>query len=226
LETYAYLPFAERVRATYAFLRESLAYVAARGAEVLALLDACREPPERVAVRYRLEPFADRAADILTREPYRLDGMPVSVRVPHIGRFVGEQAVRRPLAYAVPPPIAEHLARHGLPVEDDHAAVFIEAEIAVVRQHQVSAEREILEAATSVVLDVDYRLERRMLPAGWRLVYTAHQRGAIAVYLCEAGSDDGLLACGLIDPPVPGSEFPAWRVLRIASQGAAEPLLC
>jgi hypothetical protein len=65
------------------------------------------------------------------------------------------------------------------------------------------------------VLEVDYQRARRTLPAEWRLVYTAQQRGAIAVYLCEAGSDDGLLACGLIDPPAPDSEFPAWRVLAI-----------
>jgi len=215
LETYAYLPFPERVRATYAFLRESLAYVAERGAEVLALLDACQQPPARIAVRYRLEPDDDRSAEILTREPYRLDGDPISVRVPYIGRFVGEQPVQRPLAYAVPLPIALHLARHGLRVEDQLLAVFVAAEIAVVRQERVSAAREILEAAASVVLDVDYRLERRALPADWRLVYTAQQRGAIAVYLCEAGSDDGLLACGLIDALAPGSEFPAWRVLGI-----------
>ena len=218
LETYAYLPFAERVRTTYAFLRESLAYVAERGAEMLALLEACQQPPARIAVRYRLEPSDDYSAEILTREPYRLDGAPISVRVPYIGRFVGEQPVQRPLAYAVPLPIAEHLARHGLRVEVNHGAVGIDAEIAVVRDQQVSAAREILEAATSVVLEVDYRRERRTLPADWRLVYTAQQRGAIAVYLCEAGSDDGLLACGLIDPPAPGSEFPAWRVLAIEAR--------
>jgi hypothetical protein len=32
------------------------------------------------------------------------------------------------------------------------------------------------------------------------------------VYLCEAGSDDGLLACELIDTPEAGAEFPAWRI--------------
>jgi hypothetical protein len=215
LETYAYLPFAERIRTTYAFLRESLAFVAERGAEIVALLAACQHPPARIAVRYRLEPSEDCSAEILTCEPYRLDGAPISVRVPYIGRFVGEESVERPLAYAVPLPIAEHLARHGLHIEEHEGAVSIDAQIAVVRDQQVSAAREILESATSVVLEVEYRRERRTLPAGWRIVYTTQQRGAIAVYLCEAGSDDGLLACGLIDAPAPGSEFPAWRVLAI-----------
>jgi hypothetical protein len=35
------------------------------------------------------------------------------------------------------------------------------------------------------------------------------------VYLCEAGSDDGLLACELVPHPQPGDEFPAWRVHAI-----------
>ncbi len=215
LETYAYLPFPERVRATYGFLRESLAYVAERGDEILALLNACESPPEQIAVRYRLEPYADRTAEILTREPYQLDGAPITVQVPYLGRFVGEQSVQRPLAYAMPLSIAQHLARHGLKVEEPVSPLFVAAEIAVARQQQVSAAREILEAASSVVLDVDYRCERRALPEDWRLVYTAQQRGAIAVYLCEAGSDDGLFTSGLIDLPAPGSEFPAWRILGV-----------
>ena len=55
------------------------------------------------------------------------------------------------------------------------------------------------------------------LPAGWRLVYTAQQRGAIAVYLCEASSDDGLLACEWIEAPALGAEFPAWRVHNVSA---------
>jgi hypothetical protein len=36
--------------------------------------------------------------------------------------------------------------------------------------------------------------------------------GAIAVYLCEARSDDGLVACGLVAPPDAGARWPAIRV--------------
>ena len=119
LETYSYISFRERVEVTYAFLRETLHYIAAHGAEVVSLLDACAEPPEHVAVRYRLEAFADLEVEVLTREPYTLDGAPISVKVPYIGRFVSEHTVDRPLAYAVPPKVAEHLARHGLVLEEE-----------------------------------------------------------------------------------------------------------
>jgi hypothetical protein len=162
-------------------------------------------------VNYRLEAFDHEPAEILTREPYTLSGAPIEVRVPHIGRFIGERPVKRPPAYAVPPRVAEHLARHGLDIEATAGAT-LDAEIAVVRRRVVVGGRGILEADSSAHLDVEFMRQRRTLPDGWRLVRTAQPRGAIAVYLCEAGSDDGLLACELIDAPEAGAEFPAWRI--------------
>ena len=212
LETYSYLPYAERVRTTYAFLRESLAYVAAHGREIVDLLAGCELPPEEISVRYRLEAFPDTTVEVLTREPYTLDGAPIAVEVPYIGRFVGEHRVQRPLAYAVPGDIAKRLEGHGLRVERFAAAPMLDAEVATIAGEVSSAGREILEANASSYLEADYRRERRALPTGWALVPTEQQRGAIAVYLCEAGSDDGLVACEWIDKPAVGAEFPAWRV--------------
>lgn len=216
LEAYSYQPFEVRVRTTYAWLRETLAYVADHGAAITALLDACVLPPDEVAVRYRLEPFADHEAEVLTREPYTLEGAPVVVRVPHIGRFVGEEVVRRPPAYAVPPAVGRHLEAHGLAVQWPAGAPLLDVEVARVQAQASAAGRQILEAQASSHLEVVHTRAQRSLPEGWALVRTAQQRGAIAVYLCEAGSDDGLVACGLIGTPAAGEEFPAWRVHAIA----------
>jgi hypothetical protein len=215
LETYSYISFPERVRTTYAFLRETLRYVAAHREEILSLLEQCRMPPPEVAVRYRQEAYADRTVNILTREPYRLDGRPVEAQVAHIGKFVGEAPVRRPLAYAVPGAVARHLEGHGLAVEPARGAR-VRAQVAIVRQRVAVGGRDILEAAAASHLEADPVEVQRTLPDGWRLVYTEQQRGAIAVYLCEAGSDDGLIACGLA-APASGDEFPAWRVLGVES---------
>ncbi|MFC3551426.1 M14 family metallopeptidase [Lysobacter cavernae] len=215
LETYAYLPFAERVRTTYAFVREALAYVAAHAEEIVELLAGCEMPPDEIAVRYRLDAFPDREVEILTREPYTLQGDPISVKVPYLGRFVAEHAVQRPLAYAVPGDIADRLEGHGLVIERPPLPPTLDAEIATVTAHEVEAGRDILEANVTAFLQTEHRREKRPLPEGWALVRTEQQRGAIAVYLCEAGSDDGLLACGWIDTPAVGAEFPAWRVLVI-----------
>jgi hypothetical protein len=215
LEAYSYISFEERVRATYAFLRETLRYVAANGAEIVELLADCRMPPAKIAVRYRLEAFDGIQAEIPTREPYALDGAPVIASVPWIGRFVAEELVTRPFAYAVPKEVGEHLLRHGLEVEHWLPGTMLQAEVAVVRGAASSAGREILEANASAWLEVEHRRMRRALPEGWCLVRTEQPRGAIAVYLCEAGSDDGLVACELVAAPAPGEEFPAWRVHAI-----------
>jgi hypothetical protein len=214
LETYSYLPFSERVRTTYGFLRETLRYVATHGQEIVALLESCAAPPERVAVRYRQEAFEDATATILTRDPYSLNGEPVEIKVPHVGRFVGELFVVKPLAYAVPPHVAEHLKAHGLEIEPEEERV-LTVEVATVRAAVAVPGREILEANSAAHLEVSFVTAARPLPRHWRLVYTGQQRGAIAVYLCEPGSDDGLVACDVIAAPKAGEEFPAWRVLAV-----------
>src|SRR5262249_3475934 len=99
LETYSYQPFEARVLISYAFLRETLSYAARNGAAIVALLARCELPPDGVAVRYRLEAIPGEEAEVPTREPYTLEGAPVTVRVPHYARFVGEERVARPLAY-------------------------------------------------------------------------------------------------------------------------------
>lgn len=212
LETYSYQSFESRVRATYAFLRETLRSVRRRSAQILTLLDACVQPPALIAVGYRLEAF-DLPAKILTRSPYRLDGAPVEASVPHLARFVGDSMIPRPLAYAVPPVVAAHLQAHGLALGNTAEATMLDVEVAVVREHVTALGRGILEANFSTHLKVDWRREARLLPSGWRVVHTQQARGAIAVYLCEAQSDDGLVECGLVPAPTEGAEFAAWRVL-------------
>ncbi|MFT3805300.1 M14 family metallopeptidase [Arenimonas sp.] len=213
LETYSYIGFRERVHVTYAFLRETLRHVADHGKTIVSMLAGCTVPPEEIAVRYRLEAFPDREVEILTREPYTLDGGPIAVKVPYIGNFVAEHLVQRPWAYAVPDDIARKLEGHGLRVDRPSSRPVLDAEIPIVRSAETEAGRKILESNTASHLEAELRRERRALPEGWALVTTQQQYGAIAVYLCEAGSDDGLLACGWIAEPAAGSEFPAWRVL-------------
>jgi hypothetical protein len=215
LETYAYLPFAARVHATYVFVRETLRYVAARGGEIVKLLASCTMPPARIAVRYRLEAVPDEQVEVLTREPYTLEGEPIAVTVPHLRHFVGELVVDRPLAYAVPAEVAARLEGHGLVVERPKKPPQLEVEVASVRGRVSTTGREILEANTSTFLEVDWRTETRALPVSWALVRTEQPRGAIAVYLCEAGSDDGVVACGWVPEPGPGAEFPIWRVRAV-----------
>ncbi|WP_434047163.1 MULTISPECIES: M14 family metallopeptidase [Sorangium] len=209
LECYSYLPFEERVQTASAWQIETLTWAAAHADAIREVVAASARPPERVAVRYRLEPTGT-PVDILTRSPRTFEGAPVKLRIPHHARFVGTTVVDRPRAYLVPPAIAEALRRHGLraaPAEGVH-----DVEVARVASLGVEGGRAILEAARVGEVAVTWREEARRAPEGWSRVDTDQPLGAIAVYLCEPESDDGAVENGLAEAPAVGDEHPAWRV--------------
>jgi hypothetical protein len=216
LETYSYLSFPERVFTTYEFLVEVLLCVSERGRDVVQVVESSQRPPERVAIRYRLDAFPQ-PVEILTRNPYTLAGQPISVTVPYLARFVGTEVVERPWAYAVPLAVGQHLRQHGLAVRqlafDCHSTVEVaRVESAGARQKS----RAILEASSGgeKYLQAYYQRQTKRLAAGTYLVPTDQPLGAISVYFCEACSDDGLVTSGMIPEPEPGTEFPVLRVLE------------
>jgi hypothetical protein len=214
LETYSYLSFPERVFTTYEFVRETLRFTAERGQEMVEVVEASQTPPKRIAVRYRLEAY-DAPVEILTREPRALDGLPSSVTIPHFAKFVGAEIVERPWAYAVPAAVAQHLRQHGLAVQQLDQDCGATIEVARIEGVVGEGSRKILEATASGERELlaEYRRESRRLNAGTYLVETEQPLGAIAVYLCEARSDDGIVACGVVPEPGTGGEFPVLRVL-------------
>lgn len=212
-EAYSYITFEERVATTYTLLVEALRIAGERRAELLAAVAAGQRPREQIAVRYRLEAM-EKPARILTRSPRTLDGAPVEVQLPHLARFVGTHVVQRPYAYAVPEAVGRHLAQHGLATRALDSATEAAVEVSIIEDVRETDSRSILEAPGEVL--VSARVERRTekLPAGTWLVETEQPLGAIAVYLCEAESDDGLFASGLAPRPASGDRFPALRVVE------------
>lgn len=213
LETYSYLPFPERVRTTYEFLVETLRYTAEHGREMIGIVERSVMPPKRVAVRYRIEAEPGEV-EILTREPRTLEGAPTSVRIPHFAKFVGTEVVERPWAYVVPQVCAEHLELHGLQVETLTREVPALLSVARIGAAAAESNRAILESSAERELSATHSVERRTLAAGTRYVRSEQPLGAIAVYLCEARSDDGFVQCGVLPEPAPGSEYPVSRVLE------------
>jgi hypothetical protein len=209
LECYSYIPFAERVRTAYAFMLETLKFVAAHRDEVVQTVAESRTPRPRIAIRYGLERF-DQPIEILTRTPRTLEGAPTRVTLPYLGRFVGTTVVGRPAAYLVPAPMAAHLRLHGLTLCE--AMGTFEVEVPVVEKLESEGGRAILEAAAIGELAVSWRSGPRVVPPGWALVPTDQPLGAIAVYLCEPESDDGAVENGLLPAPALGAELPLWRV--------------
>lgn len=213
LECYSYLPFEERVATASAWQVELLTWVALHPDDVRQVVAASQRPPDRIAVRYSLERFAD-PVEILTRTPRTLSGAPCAVTLPHLARFVGTTVVDRPRAYLVPPPLALHLRQHGLTVEPSDGRV--DCEIATVADLNAAAPpgagRTILEAAPGAGVAVTWASTAREVPQGCSRVSTEQPLGAIAVYLCEPESDDGAVENGVLAPTPVGQEFPVWRV--------------
>jgi Zinc carboxypeptidase len=186
LECYSYLEFADRVRTTYATVLEALRYVAAHRDAVMEVVAASTTPRDRIAVRSRLDAFAE-PIEIATRTPRTLAGAPSTVRIPYFANFVGTTVVERPAAYLVPAPVAAHLRRHGLAVEPITGTR--EVAVATVTGYGTEGGRKILEASQVGELRVAWRTEARGIPDDFYLVRTDQRLGAIAVYLCEPESD-------------------------------------
>jgi hypothetical protein len=209
LECYSYITFEERVRTAYAFMLETLRFVAAHRDEVVQTVASCRAPRERIAVRYRLERCKE-PVSILTRSPRILEGEPSTIVLPHLARFVGSLVVPRPRGYLVPVEVGERLKGHGLAVEMPNGTY--DVDVPVAEAYGAEKGRAILEAAKVGELSVSWRRSARLAPHGSVLIRTDQPMGAIAVYLCEPESDDGAIENGLIPAPALGAELPIWRV--------------
>jgi hypothetical protein len=210
LECYSYLTFEERVRTTYAWQLEILKAVARRADEVRQLVLACAAPPDRVAVRYRLEAFAE-PVEVPTRHPRTPTGAETSVRIPHLGRFVGTAVVDRPRAYVLPGRLAPFLRGHGLRVSAAPAQATVEVPTFTGASRETG--RAILEAGGVGLREVSWSRRSQPLPAGSIVLPTDQPLGALAVYLGEPESDDGLVENGLLPTPAPGEPFEILRLV-------------
>ena len=208
LECYSYLGYEERVRTSYAWLSETLRAAASRADAIRGLIAACRTPPDRIAVRYALRSL-DETIEILTRRPRSRDGAPETVRIPHIGRFEGTCVVERPRAYIVPGSLAPFLRGHGLHLQPAPARATVD--VARFEGAEREAGRAILEAGGVGHRQVSWTREDRALPPDALLLPTDQPLGALAVYLAEPESDDGLVENGLSPTPTLGGEFAVAR---------------
>ena len=209
LECYSYLPFEERVRTARAWQIELLAWAAKNADRIRQVVESSKTPPNRIAVRYALEAL-DKPVTILTRSPRTLEGEPSSCTIPYFGRFRGTVTIDRPKAYLVPETVAAHLKNHGLHVEPAEGTY--DVEVATLESLGTENGRAILEAAKVGDISVRWRREKRHAPVGYAKVGTDQPLGAIATYLCEPESDDGVYENELLPVPNVDDEH---RVLRV-----------
>lgn len=211
-EGYSNDPFARRIAATYAFVREILSLAAAQGAAIRGFAragDAAR--PAAVAVRSRYapptvqpviaeltEPDGDGAGSYARR---KRTGDFRTIRMPVFDRFEPARTERRPVAYLLPsslPQVAELLRRQGVVVERLRAPWAGAAER--FRVDSLVVAPFVFEGHRTVTTEGTWQAAAPYeAAAGSWIVRTDQPLGTLAAYLLEPASEDGVGTWNLLD---------------------------
>jgi murein tripeptide amidase MpaA len=223
-EAFSHDPFERRVHSTYAFVHEILSLVAERGVHRAPALTEVPIRAELTRTPFKApvltESLVRIGGDSLTQpgvpRGFRRGGQSVPVEMDVYDRFTATLTVRVPVGYLVP--------------SSQTAA------LALLRQHGISvrtAAREGLARAEAFVIDsvthdsVTFQGHRQTHARGHWTPPTAPAEGeyyfvagdqplaALAVYLLEPESDDGLVTWNVLDRDLaPGAKYPILRVPR------------
>ncbi|HWO88756.1 MAG TPA: M14 family metallopeptidase [Gemmatimonadales bacterium] len=220
-EAYAYLSFADRIRATYRFVQEVLDALRASASEVRALTEAAdRGSVVGSRLPLRAEYRRGDTLDILmgavdtVRNPYsgqrilRRRDETRTERMPDFSSFEGREWEVAPAAYLIPPTLEAVVARleaHGISVGRLEAPLVttlerfrVDSTWTAPREFQGHRERTVRGEWESVLDTV---------PAGFRVVRLDQPLGRLAFYLLEPRSDDGLLTWNFLDEQLAGARY-------------------
>ena len=241
-EAYSHDPFARRVAATRAFVREILSLAAEQGGALRARARAADArgglPSGMDAVPLRSvltrAPRTDTvmAEDLLADpdsvpdEPgvprgLRRSGRYRALRLPVHDRFDVETARMMPAAWAIDgarTELVDRLRLHGVAVERLTSAWTGDVTFDLVDSVRLAARpfQGHREARLFVARDRTSRTAPRTLPAGTYVVRSAQPLGALAAVLLEPESDDGLATWNVLDAVLrAGAEYPVLRVATV-----------
>jgi len=222
-EGYSNAPFAERISATYNFVREILSLAAEERATIKSLnaapvksdsvtVRATLAPPTRQPVIAEItKPAGDGAGPFARRTrtgEYRTITMPV------YDRFAPTRREAVPAGYLLPPSlghVAELLRRQGVIVERLTEAW--RGPVEEFRVDSIAVERFVFEGHRTVTVDGTWVEADGAVTAGWYYVPTGQRLGLFAAFLLEPESDDGIVTWNLLDQSLRrGQDAPIWRV--------------
>jgi hypothetical protein len=224
-EGYSYATYRERVLGTRDFVRSVLDYAAAHKDEIRAVLaDADRaarewKPGEKLALRSETiaAPQRVRASGFVEEQR---DGRSVSTGVPRDYEVVlmthqrPALEVERAEAYLIPPGrprVIEKLRRHGVEVVE--SAAERELEVEVYRLTKVERAARPFQRHRLVTVEAEPRRERRRIAPGSSVVSGRQRLSALAAYLLEPQSEDGLVTWNEFDEVLEaGEDFPVLRI--------------
>ena len=224
-EGYSNNPFAERIRATYGFLREILSLAAEERVAVRRVVaQGAQWRPDSIGIR---SSFAPPSRQDVIAEITRSDGdgshgfarrirtgVYRTIRMPVFDRFVAVAQVARPAAYLLPPqhaPLAALLRAQGIVVE--RLAEPWQGQVEGFTVDSVQAAPFVFEGHRTVTVTGQWAARSAELGPGWFYVSTDQKAGVLAAYLLEPASEDGFAAWNLYDRELRhGGEAPVLRL--------------
>jgi dipeptidyl aminopeptidase/acylaminoacyl peptidase len=225
-ESYTYASFADRVKASHAFVTACLEVLAAQTPESRLTLRSpealLRSPGGSIPIRTETVAFADKRT-ILGFEEVVKDGKRVATEAPkdysldYVGRVVPTATAELPFAYLFPAKysgVLETLQRHGVAVEELREDIELSAEAFRITAVEGALQPSRLHGPT-LKIDGAWKSGTRRVPAETLVVKTAQPLGKLAGYLLEPGSEDGLAIWGLFtDGVAAGADFPVLRLAK------------
>jgi hypothetical protein len=233
-EAFSHDPFETRVRSTYAFVHEILSLAAARPASFRRIRRAAAAGPKvgtTLAIRAHMtrSPYRgpvivedlERLADttMLTQpgvpRGVRRTGRYRTLQLDVYDRFDPEYTVSVPAAYAIPAEredIVSALRMHGVAVSQLTSASATKGVAFIV--DTIGHAKRTFQGHNETTLRGHWLAPRTVtLAKGSYLVPTSQPLGALAVYLLEPESDDGLVTWNTLDGVMQsGAEFPVVRL--------------
>lgn len=220
-ESYSYASFADRVKASYHFVKGIFEHAAANADEIKKVTDAAVGQRDSVALTTKTVPN-ERTVPILGYVEQSVEGRrrpTPQVKDYDCSLFLKMEPtarVERPYAYAIPSHYlnAVHaLQRHGIVVEE-----LLEDMQVTVQPYRVEsakfAERPFQNHKLATATVEAQSPGARMLSAGTFIVKIDQKLGQLAAYLLEPGAEDGLTTWNQFDKDLqPGKEFPVLRIV-------------
>lgn len=219
-ESYSYASFADRVKATHAFVTACFEVAAAERAELAKAIAAAG--PNRVLLRTRTESFPAKIA-VLGFEEIVTDGRRIATDKPreysleYVARVVTAESGEMPYAYIVPArhgPVLEALQRHGIGVEELREDIDLDTDrfavASATAQRQPFQKRRLIPA-----IEGKWQPAPARVPAGTFVVKTAQPLGTLAAYLLEPRSEDGLATWDYFGDSLAANQpYPVARLMK------------
>lgn len=234
-ESYSYVSYERRVKASYQFAYEVTKYLAENSKDAIAATNRGSQSPS-AGSELPLRADITKTTDDQLALGFRLaDGSPPRPPFGHeaLGkheskdylvelwnRYNATESIQLPHAYALPSQfawVAQRLAMHGVRVQ------VLASESEVTTEHykvtKLNRGREF-QGHRMVAIEVEPQMSlTETLPAGTFIVRTSQPLGKLAAYLLEPRSDDSLVVWNFFDPDIRVNQlFPAARILQPVAQ--------